>query len=141
MTAKQFLRAVRGIDRRIDNETEQLERLRAKLEAGRLSAITGMPRGGSSDWTDTANALVVLEQRLNARVREMVQLKLAAMDAIERIEKLRYREVLTYYYLYGQTWERVSETMQLDLRWVYRLHGLALREVAVPEGIRISAQQ
>lgn len=133
MTTKQYLRQVRGIDRKIAREEEQLERLRARVEAGRMSAVTGMPRGGSSDWTDTVDHLIVLEQRLNARIREMCQVKGRAIDMIDRVEDGRFRELLDCYYIKGMTWEQVAHEMHLDLRWVYRLHGRALRAVRMPE--------
>ena len=72
MTAKEFLRRARAVDRRVDEATERVDRLRAKLEAGRMSSLTGMPRGGSGDWTQTADRLIELEQRVNARIRELV---------------------------------------------------------------------
>lgn len=133
MTAKEFLRLARGADRRIDRATERVERLRARLEAGRLNQLTGMPRGGNSDWTETADKLIELEQVVNARVREMCEVKRLAMEAIEGVEEMRYREVLELYYLDGLTWDKVAETMQLDRRWVTRLHGKALMKVKVPE--------
>lgn len=133
MTTKQYLRQVRGIDRRIEREEEQLERLRAKVEAGRMSSVTGMPRGGASDWTETVDRLIELERRLNARIREMCALKQSAMDMIDRVEEARYREVLELYYLHGLTWTQVAEVMHLDLRWIYRLHGRALRAVRPSE--------
>lgn len=127
---KTFLRRVRSIDRRIEREEEQLERLREKVEAGRMSAVTGMPRGGASDWTDTVDHLIVLEQRINARIREMCQVKRRAIDMIDRVEDGRYRELLDCYYIKGMTWEQVAEAMGYkDVRWVYVLHGRALREV------------
>lgn len=67
MTAKEFLRKAREVDRYVDEAMERVERLRAKLEAGRISQLTGMPRGGSSDWTVTADRLIELEQKVNAR--------------------------------------------------------------------------
>lgn len=135
MTTKQYLRQVRGIDRRIEREEEQLERLRARLEAGRMSSVTGMPRGGASDWTDTVHALIELERRVNARIREMCALKIAAIDAIDRVEEARLREVLDCYYIKGMTWQQVADATHLDLRWIYRLHGRALRVVRLPEEI------
>lgn len=132
MTAKEFLRRARGMDRRVDEATERVMRLRARLEAGRMSQLTGMPRGGGSDWTETANLLVDLEKDMNARIREMVKEKRLAMEAIEAVEEIRLREVLELYYLNGYTWEKVAETMGLELRWVYRLHGKALRKISVP---------
>ena len=133
MTAKEFLRLARGADRRIDRATERVERLRARLEAGRLSQLTGMPRGGSSDWTETADKLIELEQIVNARVREMCRVKRLAMEAIEAVEEMRYREVLELYYLDGYTWEQVAKQMGYELRHVTRLHGKALLCVKVPE--------
>ena len=133
MSAKYWLRQVRFIDRRIDREMEQISRLRAKLEAGRLSNLNGMPRGGSSDWTDTADRLIELEAKLNRRLRDMCDLKTAAIDAIDALPSTRQRDVLSLYYLNGMTWEQVAEELDLDVRWVYRLHGRALREIKVPE--------
>lgn len=135
MTAKEFLRRARSVDRRVDEAQERVERLRARLESGRMSSVTGMPRGGSSDWTATADRLIELEQAVNERTREMVRWKLAAIDAIRSVEEPRLAEVLKLYYIDGFTWEQVAQRMALDLRWVYRLHGRALKRVKVPEEV------
>ena len=135
MTAKEFLRRARTVDRRVDEAQERVERLRARLEAGRRSSLTGMPRGGQQDWTDTADRLIELERRVNARIRELVRWKLAAMDAIDLVEEANLREVLELYYIDGYNWEQVAQRMGVDLRWVYRLHGRALLKVNVPEEV------
>jgi hypothetical protein len=133
MTAKEFLRRARGADRRIDEALERVERLRAKLEAGRMSSITGMPRGGGADWTLTADKLIELERAVNGRIREMCALKCMAMEAIDRVEDARLREVLELYYIDGFTWEQVAERMGYEARQIYRLHGMALLRVEVPK--------
>lgn len=135
MTAKEFLRLARGADRRIDKAQERVDRLRARLEAGRMSRITGMPRGGGEDWTETADTLIELERVVNARIREMCKVKRLAMEAIEAVEEMRYREVLELYYLDGYTWEKVAETMHYTVRNVTNLHGKALLKVKVPKEI------
>lgn len=137
MTAKEFLRRARGIDRRVDEATERIDRLRAKLEAGRMSRITGMPRGGAEDWTMTADRLIDLERRVNAKIREMVRVKQSAMDVIDRVDEARLREVLELYYLDGYSWDQVAAQMGLDKRWVFRLHGRALQRIEVPEEFQI----
>lgn len=136
MTAKEFLRRVRGIDRRVAEAAERAERIRARLEAGRMSNLTGMPRGGSGDWTLTVDRLIGLEQRVNAQVRELVRLKHAAMDAIDRVDDARLKEVLELYYIDGMDWEQVARRMGLDKRWVFRLHGRALQRIEVPREVR-----
>ena len=136
MTAKEFLRRARGMDRRIDEATERVMRLRARLETGRMAQISDMPRGGGSDWTDTANALIDLEHTMNARIREMCKVKRLAMEAIEAVEEMRYREVLELYYLDGYTWEKVAEQMGYDVRHVTRLHGKALLKIKIPDEMK-----
>ena len=133
VTAKEFLRKVREIDRRIDETLERLGRMRARLEAGRSSNLSGMPRGGAVDWTVTADRVIELEQRYNEKIREMCRLKQAAQDAIDQVEEAQLREILELYYLDGYTWGQVAEVMHLDLRWVYRLHGRALMRIRVPD--------
>ena len=133
MTAKEFLRRARSVDRRVDEMTERMKRVRARLESGRMSSVTGMPRGGAKDWTETADRLIELEQKVNAQTRELVRWKLMAIDAIDAVEEARLREVLELYYIDGLRWEDVAKRMGLDQRWVYRLHGRALLEVKVPE--------
>ena len=132
MTAKEFLRRARSVDRRVDEATERVDRLRAKLEAGRMSKITGMPRGGAQDWTATADKLIELEKRVNARIRELVRVKHLAMDAIDRVDEARLREVLELYYIDGFSWEQVAQRMDLDVRQVFRLHGRGLQRIVVP---------
>ena len=141
MTAKEFLRRARKVDRRVDEATERVERLREQLEAGRMSSLTGMPRGGGADWTETADRLIELERVVNARTRELVHWKMAAIDAFRAVEEPRLAEVLELYYIDGLTWEQVAQRMGLDVRWVYRLHGRALLEVHVPEEVEHGAEQ
>ena len=132
MTAKEFLRKAREVDRRVDQAQERVERIRARLESGRLNRLTGMPRGGSGDWTQTADRLIELEQRVNEQTRELVRWNLAAMDAIEQVEEMRLREVLELYYIDCFTWGMVAERMGMSDRHVKRLHGIALLRVKVP---------
>lgn len=133
MTAKEFLRRARSVDRRVDEAQERVERLRARLESGRMSSVTGMPRGGGSDWTQTADKLIELEQVVNQRTRELVRWKLAAIDAIRAVEEPRLAEVLELYYIDGLNWEQVAQRMDLSDRHVKRLHGIALLRITVPE--------
>ena len=136
MTAKEFLRRARNVDRRVDEATERVDRLRAKLEAGSMSRITGMPRGGGEDWTATADKLIELEKRVNARIREMCRLKRLAQEAIDAVEEVRLREVLELYYIDGFTWEQVAQRMGITERWALILHGRALLRVKVPKEIQ-----
>lgn len=135
MTAKEFLRQARSVDRRVDAAQERVERLRARLEAGRMSRLTGMPRGGVQDWTETADRLIELERVVNARIRDMCRLKRLAIEAIDSADFARsvHRDVLELYYIDGYSWEEVAKALHYDKSWVLRLHGQALLKVKAPE--------
>lgn len=141
MTAKEFLRRVRSVDRRVDEAQERVERLRARLEAGRMSSVTGMPRGGVSDWTETADRLIELERVVNQRTRELVRWKLAAIDAIRAVEEPREAEAMELYYIDGYNWEQVAKRMNVDVRTVHRWHGQGLLRVRVSEEAKDNAEE
>ena len=101
LTAKEFLRRAREVNRRVNEAQERVDRLRAKLESGRMSSVTGMPRGGGADWTETADRLIELEMVLNAQTRELVRWTRAAIEAIRAVEEPKLAEVLELYYIDG----------------------------------------
>lgn len=133
MTAKEFLQRAREADREIDRIQERLERTRATVESGRMSRITGMPRGGAKDWTRTADRLIEMERDVNARIQDLYKLKRLAREAVDRVDEARLRRVLELYYIDGYSWEDVAKRMQYEKRWVQRLNGQALLKVKVPE--------
>ena len=133
MTAKEFLRRARDANRRAEKALERLDRLRAKLETGRMSGVSGMPRGGGADWTETADRLIELERSTSAQVRELMRWKEAALAAIRAVPDPRQAEVLELYYIGGLTWEQVARQMHTTQRWVMILHGRGLQRVRVPE--------
>ena len=141
MTAKEFLRRARSVDRRVDEAQERVERLRARLEAGRMSSVTGMPRGGGNDWTETADRLIELEQVVNQRTRELVRWKLAAIDAIRAVEEPKEAEAMELYYIDGYNWEQVAKRMNVDVRTVHRWHGQGLLRVRVSEEAKDNAEE
>lgn len=133
MTAKEFLMMAWEIDKRIDRKTEERDRLQAKLTAGRSANLTGMPRGGRYDWTDTAAKVADIDRAIGAEISELCRIKREVNAAIDAVEDVRYRRVLELRYRNYLSWDRISEETGYDLRYVYRLHGKALLCVRVPE--------
>lgn len=136
MTPKEFLSLARDIDRRIDARLEERERLVARLTAGRSANLSGMPRGGRYDWTNSVAQLADMDARINGQIAEMCRIKRLVWEAIEAVEDMRYRELLEYRYRNCWTWEQIAEAMGYDLRWIHRLHGMALLRVRVPAEFR-----
>lgn len=132
MTAKEWLSRAWDIDARIERRIEEAARLRAKL-TGRTAHLTGMPRGGGTDWTEAALKLVQCEEQINADIVRLCAVKREVWDAIEAVEDLKCRALLEMRYRNYMTWGQIREAMGYeDVRTVYYLHGRALLRVKFP---------
>ena len=134
MTPKQYLAQARYIDERIEARIAERDRLLETVSAARSPQLTGMPAGGSKDWTDTVDKAADLSAIIDADIKRLILLKWEIWKVIDAVEDVRYRTVLELYYRAGYTWERIAEKMHYDLRYVYKLHGRALLKVKVKEG-------
>lgn len=133
MTPKEFLSQAWHIDRRIESKIEERERLESKLTTGRIANLSGMPRGGAYDWTDTVSNVIRLTEQINAEINRLCAVKRMVNDAIDAVEDARYRWLLELRYRNYMSWERIAEEMCYDPRHVQRLHGEALLCVIVPD--------
>lgn len=135
MTAKEYLSQAWQIDKRIEKKCEERDRLLARLTAGRLTHLTGMPRGGNFDWTDAVSRLIEMDNAINGEIMELCRLKREINATIEAVEDMRYRRVLELRYRNYMRWEDIAEEMGYEVRQIYRLHGDALMAVAIPKNV------
>ena len=133
MTPKDFLSQAWKIDERIEQKIEERERLEARLTAGRMSNLSGMPRGGKYDWTDAEANVLQLTEKIKSEIAELCRIKRQVNDAIDAVADSRYRNVLEMRYRNYMQWETISEKTGYALRYLYRLHGEALECVKVPD--------
>ncbi len=141
MTAKEFLRQVRFVDRMIDSKLRQVERLRD--EAGRTTLLlSDMPRGGGSrnHLEDVITKIVDLENEINRDIDRLVDLKTAARTAINAIQEPEYRLILELRYLCYKTWPEIMDALGYSEAHLYRLHGRALRSFIPPDNFSQSGE-
>lgn len=133
MSAKEFLSQAWQIDERIERKIEERDRIENKLTTGRISNITGMPRGGGYDWTDAVSSIIRLTEQINAEITRLCVIKRQVNDAIDAVADMRYRRLLELRYRNYLTWEQIADDMHYDVRSVYKLHGKALLAVRIPQ--------
>lgn len=85
---------------------------------------------GTSDIMKTVDKIVDLQAVINSEIDKLVDLKNEARQLISKLKDYRYEAVLTAYYINHMTWEQVAVHLGYDLRWIYRLHGQALKSFA-----------
>lgn len=101
----------------------EIERLRA--EAERVTpALTGLPGGGpGADRLPRAvERIDEARQELAAQVERCQAARAEVAAAIGQTENPRAHEILRRRYLLGQRWEQIAADMEIDYRWVWRLH-------------------
>ena len=119
----------------------RFEMLRCELKLEQLDAqcksvtarITGMPGGGGDVHGDALLiALSMARDALEKSYRDASEKEREVEDFISKLPDVRYRAVLTLYYVNLFTWPRVVQEMEkcglyYSERHVFRLHGDALQ--------------
>lgn len=127
MTAKQYLRRVR----RIDKEIEALLRLKQKTKDSLLSITQKYDGDGAQSTKDPHkfDRLAEIESLIDSKVDEQIDMKAEILKTIMQLEDRTYRILLMEYYVEMKTWEQVAVDMNYSYMHVTRLHGYALKEI------------
>ncbi|MCQ4922212.1 DUF1492 domain-containing protein [Tissierella carlieri] len=134
MNAKEYLSQALAINKRIDSKLEQVSSLRSL--AMRVTTSFGEERVCStkkqSPLEEAMVKLIDLEHEINDDIDKLLDIKKQIAEDISSLENENYRMILELRYVALMKWEDIAETMDYDLRWVYRMHGKALKEFDKP---------
>lgn len=106
------------------------EELRQELEDQRsracktTAALTGMPGGGGDGQAlpHAVESIVEAQQELQAQINVCGAVRREIVAALDQIDDARDHEILRRRYLRGQKFEQIAVEMNLEYRWVRRLH-------------------
>lgn len=124
MTVKQWLWRYQNADHKI----ESLLRERQAVY-DRLIKITAALDGDAVSSTKDPHKfdeLAELDVFIRQRVAQSMEIRIEITTAIDQLEDWRHRDILTYRYINGYTWEQVADAINISRRHVTRLHGDAL---------------
>ncbi|MCH5297854.1 MAG: hypothetical protein J1E85_09310 [Ruminococcus sp.] len=128
VNAKEYLKSIRTLDRRIKIKEEELYSL--QLNLAQISSQALNERVLSSSTNDTMKAvdeIVDMQAEIRREICNFVHLKNEARNKINQLSDSRYVDILTDYYINCKTWEQVAEDNGYSDRHVRRLHGYALQ--------------
>ena len=131
MNAKEYLSQAYRLDQRINSKLKQVTNLR-DLAARTTATIHPERVSGTKQRSPMENAIVKiidLEHEINNDIDRLVDMKREISAVISTLKTPIHRIILELRYLEGKNWEEIAHAMDYDLRWVYRLHGRALKEV------------
>ena len=130
MTAKEYLSQAYRLDRRIDSKLEQLSALRettTKATAVMNDVVVSRTRNMQS-LQETIEKIVEMERELNTDIDTLVDLKREMTGFIKQVKSPQHQLILEMRYLTYKNWKDIAEALELDERYVYKLHGAALKQ-------------
>ncbi|RLK63168.1 DUF1492 domain-containing protein [Atopobacter sp. AH10] len=128
MNAKKYLKQIQQLDREIDRKICEKNKIYASLFKSSKYQPDLVSKSRSSRLDDTYAKIIDLSNEIDSMVDRLVDMKVKVTRLIDQLEDRRNRAVLSYRYVAGKRWEEIAEIMGYEVRWVYRLHGQALKE-------------
>lgn len=130
MTAKTYLNQIRNAEIKIEDSTEELERLKA-LATKVTSVIDGDVVSGSKNpdkMTDVVAKIIKLQEKINRDVDKYVDIKSEATELLSQVDNPTHYKILHSRYVLYKTWEQIACEIGFTYQWVCKLHGVALME-------------
>lgn len=135
MTAKEYLMQLIHIDQRINTKLELATKLRG-MATKATSTMSDMPKSdapNSHSMENTIVKMVDLENEINDEVDRLVDLKREARQVIGGLVDPEQQLILEMRYLCCKSWIDIISELDSSETRVYRLHGLALKNIILPE--------
>lgn len=96
---------------------------------GRMDGMRYDASGPPSALEENVIRLVDLQREAMAERAAYIEHLAWAEEAIRGLANGQQRSVLELRYICGYSWERIAQTLEMDERWVRRLHGMALEKL------------
>lgn len=129
---KNYLRGYRKHSEKIKRIEAEIEEIRGMKLYPSMKA-DGMPHGsgGTGDLSGWAARLQEMEEELYGEGVEQVKAYNRISHRIKQLDNEDERDVLFYRYIKGMEWWQIAQTMDFSERWIYELHGSALKKLNV----------
>lgn len=116
-------------ERELTEEVKQQE-ARAQAVTPRLSGMPGGPSDGQS-LARAVESIVQAKQELQAQINQCGAIRREVVSALEQVTNARDHEILRRRYILGQRFEKISVEMNLEYRWVRRLHKREVQRLVI----------
>lgn len=126
--AKDYFAQIRKTDRLIQRLADTVNTLRSGLtsQSYELKPDKVQTSGAKDTLGETIVKIMSLEDDINARIDELVDMKQEAFTMINRIPDLDQQNILIGRYIQLKKWEDIALELNFSIQWVYELHGKGL---------------
>lgn len=128
MTPKQYFEQIFELDKAIDELRSERESIIAT--GSKANTMQDAPTYSNQFNSTTENIVMKLFDHMddvNARVDELIDLKMQISMEIELVKDRRYRTILKEHYICDKSFEQIAVEQPYSYRHATRLHGQALQ--------------
>lgn len=126
--AKEYFSQIRKTDRLIHRLDSTIVTLRSSLTStgSQLKQGKVQTSGPKNTLEETITKIIALEDDINARIDELVDMKKDAFNRIGKIPDLDQQNVLIGRYIQMKKWEDLAAEFEYTTQWLFEIHGKAL---------------
>ncbi len=133
MQAKQYLQQIYRCNELIQENFAEIENLRAMSTSIASPDLTkervSNTHSHEAPFVNTVNKLIDLEKATDAKMAELLDLRIEIRETISLVEEAKQILILRYRYIDFMKWEDIAEKMDYALKSVHRIHSSALDSV------------
>ena len=126
MKVKEYLSQLFWIDRDIQTLMDERAEILSSTFKSPIWSDMKVQSSTGKQLEDLYVELAEYSDRIIEKSDELIRLKIKISNQIDEIEETQLRVLLRLRYTMGLSWEQVAQNMNLDVRWVHRIHNKAL---------------
>lgn len=135
MTAKEYLNQARHLDALIHcrlREIDYWRDLSSSVSGSSFEEHHNPNRPTEAPFVRCLEKIDEIQHSVEEKVAYLICLKEEINKAIDKLDNRDEQLLLRYRYLDNCTWEEIAAMLNVSIRSVHRIHGLALQHFSVP---------
>lgn len=135
MTAKEYLNQARHLDALIHcrlREIDYWRDLSSSVSGSSFEEHHNPNRPTEAPFVRCIEKIDEIQHSVEEKVAYLICLKEEINKAIDKLDNRDEQLLLRYRYLDNCTWEEIAAMLNVSIRSVHRIHGMALQHFSVP---------
>lgn len=135
MTAKEYLNQARHLDALIHcrlREIDYWRDLSSSVSGSSFEEHHNSNRPTEAPFVRCLEKIDEIQHSVEEKVAYLICLKEEINKAIDKLDNRDEQLLLRYRYLDNCTWEEIAAMLNVSIRSVHRIHGMALQHFSVP---------
>lgn len=138
MNAKQYLKQAYRLNELIKSNQEELSALRESASCipgidYSKDKVQSSKSSGDASFVNMITKIIELEEFINNDIAKCINLKNEIRTVINDVQDADEKLLLRLRYINFNTWDEISEKLEVSVRTVHKIHADALNNVKVPD--------